>query len=202
MAFFEQRFPERISSNANGGPRWSTAKVYSTSGRRYTNRMWTWPLQSYIVEHPVRTNAEFQELRAFVYVVGGDADGFRFKDATDYTDEGGGILSLVSGADYQMHKRYAIGSRFFHRVIQKPVAGIQIFRTRSGSTTNITGASVVQTTTGRVTVADHISGDAYAWTGQFDVPVAFADGESVFRAIGGSSMLIEWPSISLEEIRL
>lgn len=202
MAFFEQRFPDRISMNAQCGPRWSTSKAYVNSGKRYTNRMWSWPLQAFQIDHPARSNVDFEALRSFFYVVAGSADGFRFKDWTDYRDGGSGILNLVSGSEYQMYKRYVIGSRFFHRIIQKPLTGIQVLRTRGGVTTDITGSCVVGETTGRISVTGHVNGDAYAWVGQFDVPVAFKDDDAVFRAIGGNSMLVEWPSIALEEIRL
>eukprot|EP01041_Mallomonas_annulata_P018012 gene18012-36745_t len=57
-------------------------------------------------------------------------------------------------------------------------------RTRSGSTTNITGASTVLTTSGQLEVTGHMSGDVYTWSGKFDVPAAFRDPGAVFRVIG------------------
>lgn len=202
MAFFEQRFPEEISLGASGGPRWSTLKVYTASGRRFTNRMWSWPLQTYQVDYPPIDADEFKLLRAHVYVCGGDADAFRFKDWTDYEDDGDGTLTLVSGSEYQMYKRYIVGPRTFSRIIQKPVAGVSIFRTRSGSTTDITGGSTVDTTTGRVVVAGHMSGDTYSWVGEFDVPAAFSDPEAIFRVVASAPIVAEWPSIRIEEVRL
>lgn len=209
MAFLESpRFPERISSGAKGGPSFSTTKVYTRSGKRYTNKNWEYPLPRYTIDHPVRSGADFESLRAFFYNIGGSADGFRFKDWSDYRDfdatgVGQGIFTLVSGSIYQMVKRYPFGASVFHRPIKKPVSGtIAVFRTRSAVTTDITGSSTIDTTTGQVTVTGHVVGDTYSWTGQFDVPVALDSDEAPWVYVGGSSMLTEWPAIGLEGLRL
>jgi uncharacterized protein (TIGR02217 family) len=209
MAFIESpRFPECISVGANGGPGFSTTKTYTRSGRRYANQNWEFPLQRYNIATPVRTNEDFEELRSFFYNVGGAFDGFRFKDPTDYTDEDSlgnpqGIMTLVTGSTYQMVKRYVWGSNVANRQIKKPVAGsVSVFRTRSGSTTDITGSSTIDTTNGQVTVTGHISGDTYAWTGEFDVPVALVDDQAAWNYMGTSAMLTDWPAIALEGLRL
>lgn len=203
MAFFEQQFPPEISANMTGGPRFLTDKAFMAGGQRISNRRSQYPLHEYSLAQPVQRGEEFDQLRAFFYVVGGDADGFRFKDWSDYKVAAAeSSATLISGALYQLNKTYTFGSRTFTRPIYKPLAGAQIFRTRSGSTTNITGASTVLTTSGQLEVTGHISGDVYTWSGKFDVPAAFRDPGAVFRVIGGSSMLTEWPSIEIEEIRL
>lgn len=203
MAFFEELFPECVSINMTGGPRFRTSKAYMPGGQRVVNKDDPYPLNEYSVAHPIRKSDEFEELRAFFYVVGGDGDGFRFKDWSDYVaTQGNTSATLVSTGIYQLNRIYVFGARTFTRPIQKPVSGLQFYRTRSGSTTNITGSSTIDTTNGRVTVTGHMSGDAYTWSGEFHVPVAFRDPAAVFRVLGGSSMLTEWPSIELEEIRL
>lgn len=203
MAFFEEVFPERISNNMTGGPRFKTRKGNTEGGQRYVNQDDPYPVHDYLLNHPVRSGEDFEQLRAFFFVVGGDRDGFRFKDWSDYrATQQNSRLTLVSGAIYQLNRIYVFGSRTFVRPIQKPVAGLQVFRTRSGSTTNITGSSVVDTTTGRVTVSGHVSGDAYTWSGEFHVPVAFKDPQAVFNVIGTPRMLTEWPNIELEEFRV
>jgi len=204
MAFFEQQFPPRISVNATGGPRFLTSKAYSQSGQRITNRNTMYPLHQYSISHPIRTNADFEELRAFFYVVGGDADGFRYKDWSDYqATQANTSLTLLSGNEYQLNRKYTFGSRTFVRPIYKPVSGVQIFRTRSGVTTNITiGSTSVDTTDGTVLIDGNASGDTYTWTGDFDVPAAFVDPAAVWKIVGTGAMLTEWPSIEIEEIRL
>ena len=74
MAFFEELFPPRISRDAEGGPRFINSKAYSASGQRITNREAKYPLHEYTIAHPPRSQEDFEALRAFFYVVGGDAD--------------------------------------------------------------------------------------------------------------------------------
>lgn len=201
MAFFEALFPPRISANAVGGPRFITEKAYSASGRRSTNRLAAWPLHEYAIEHPVRTAVDFEELRAFFYVVGGDADAFRFKDWADYQlTDANSRLSLVSGTTWQLERVYTFGSRTFARPISKPVAGVVVNRLRSGVRTAT--AAVLDTTTGLCTISDHVSGDTYSAVGEFHVPVAFKDPAASWVVLGTSSGLTEWPGIDLEEVRV
>jgi uncharacterized protein (TIGR02217 family) len=209
MEFIESpRFPECISVGATGGPAFSTTKVYTRSGNRYTNKNWEFPLPRYNIATPVQTGQDFTELRSFFYNVAGSFVGFRFKDPSDYTHEDAegspqGIMSLVTGSTYQMVKRYVWGSNVANRQIKKPVAGsVQVFRTRSAITTNITGTSTIDSTTGRVTVTGDVGGDTYSWTGEFDVPVALVSDESAWHYIGDPRMLTEWPAIALEGLRL
>jgi uncharacterized protein (TIGR02217 family) len=204
MAFFEELFPPKISANMTGGPKFITSKAYMIGGQRITNREAQLPLHEYRLSHPVRAGRDFDELRSFFYVVGGDADGFRFKDWSDYQCSAAqSSMSLVVAGQYQMNKRYVYGSRTFTRKIQKPVTGAQIFRTRTGTTTNITSTDAsVNTATGIVTIANHASGDVYTWSGEFHIPAALKDPAAVFRIIGGSNILTEWPDLEVEEIRV
>ena len=203
MAFFEQQFPPQISAGMSGGPRFFTDKAFTAGGQRITNRRTQYPLHEYSLAHPVRSGVLFDQLRAFFYVVGGDADGFRFKDWSDYkADTTNTSATLISGSVYQLNKLYVFGSRTFTRPIYKPVSGALIYRTRAGVTTDITGTTTVNATNGQITVTGHMSGDTYAWAGFFDVPAAFRNPEAVFQVLGGPSMLTEWPSIEIEELRL
>ena len=205
MAFFEERMDTDLSFGARGGPVFSTAKAYSVSGRRMVNRQWAAPLHRYDVAPAIRSLADFETLRNFFYVVSGAFDGFRFKDWTDFMDGGRGVLTLVSGSNYQMFKTYTRGSRTFNRKIGKPVSGtVQIFRLRSSVETNITLTSSIDHTTGLVTVTGHAAGDTYRWTGEFDVPVAFQSDEFMSAIVdrGGDGFLIDPGQVMLEELRL
>lgn len=206
MSFFEQQMSSDLSYGARGGPVWNTSRAYAINGRRLANKNWTAPLHRYDVSHCLKTEDAFNEIRNFFYVVSGAFDGFRFKDWMDFNAQTSETnLTLISGATYQMNKLYSLGARTYTRAIQKPVAGAQIFRTRSGSTTNITGAgAVVDPTTGIVTISGHMSGDAYSWSGEFDVPVAFVADEFMPEIVNktGEEFLIASGQIMLEEIRL
>lgn len=201
MAFFEELFPPRYSANAQAVPRFINEKAYTASGRRSTNRLAELPLYDYIIDHPVREAQDFEELRSFFWVVGGDADGFRFKDWSDYllTPENS-RLAPVSGATWQVQRVYKFGSRSCYRPIFKPVEGVVVTRIRGGTPSIVETA--VDSTSGLCEISGHIDGDTYTSEGQFHVPVAFKDPKAVWRFLGGSRGLTEWAGIDLEEFRL
>lgn len=187
-----------------GGPRFINSKAYMASGQRDTNREAIYPLHEYSLGNPAMREDMFERLRSFFWVVGGDADAFRFKDWSDFkaTLANSGA-TLVAGSTYQITRLYRFGPRTFTRPIQKPVAGARIWRTRGGVPTDITGTSTLDTTTGRVTVAGHLAGDTYSWVGEFHVPAAFKDPAAVWRWLGerGSAQM-QWPSLEVEEVRV
>lgn len=202
MAFFETRLPECYAFGARGGPVFSTEVVKTTGGQRYANANWLMPLHLYDISQGVKTQTDFEVIRDFFYVVGGRRDGFRFKDWADYVATLQ-PLSLITGSVYQMNRVYVRGSRTFARPIYKPVAGATFVRTRGGTPSAIT--PTVDYTTGQVTVSGHVAGDTYAWSGEFDVPVAFVNDQmeaEITNRNQREGFLITWPSIQIEEIRL
>jgi len=203
MAFFEELFPPRISREAEGGPRFINSKAYSASGQRITNREATYPLHEYTIAHPPRKQEDFEALRAFFYVVGGDADAFRFKDWSDFqATDANTTLTAVAGVanTWQLCRTYAFGSRTFVRSISKPAKGCKVERLRAGVPSML--AVVPNTTTGQVVIDDHLAGDSYRWMGTFHVPVAFKDPSAVWKVLGGTKLVTEWSGIELEEIRV
>ena len=202
MAFFDDRMPERLSFGARGGPMFSTEVNKTTGGQRYANGNWLYPLHLFDVSQGVKTQTDFEEIRAFFWVVNGRRDAFRFKDWSDYRAVSQPLV-LIGGSDYQLLRRYSHGSRTFDRPIYKPVATPTVYRTRVGVTTAI--SPTIDLTTGEVTVSGHLGGDTYTWTGEFDVPVAFVNDQLESIIVNRNpqeGFLIEWPSIQLEEIRL
>jgi uncharacterized protein (TIGR02217 family) len=111
MAFFEQRLAECYSFGATGGPCFSTTVNKTTSGQRYANRNWVYPLHRFDITEGVRSKDDFDTLRAFFYNVFGRADGFRFKDHADF-EATSAPATLISGSIYQLIKRYT--SRHAH----------------------------------------------------------------------------------------
>lgn len=199
--FFEDLFPPDISANAAGGPRFITEKAYTASGRRGTNLLANYPVHEYIIDQPVRDGDEFEALRAFFYVVSGDADAFRMKDWADYRlTDANSSFALVEGSTWQLQRLYAFGSRSFARPIVKPVAGVVVHRWRGGVMSTV--STTVTTTTGQCEIVGHEEGDTYTAMGQFHVPVAFKDPKAVWKLVGGSRSITEWSGIELEEVRL
>lgn len=202
MAFYEQLFPPCISRNMVGGPRFLVRETSTLGGQRYTQRDDPYPLNEYQLGHPIKSGEDFEELRSFFWVVGGSADAFRFKDWSDYlATQQNTTLTLIAGSTYQLCRTYAAPGRTFVRPIYKPAAGLTVYRTRSGSTSDITGSSTITTTNGRVVISGHMEGDTYTWAGEFHVPVAFMNPQAAFQMLGGPQMLTEWPDIGLRETR-
>lgn len=201
MAFYNQVFPPRIAQNMEAGPGYIADQAWSQSGQRAFNLYDPLPLREYNLRHPVRKGADFEELVAFFMATRG-LDPFLFKDWSDYraTLENTS-LTLITGAVYQMNRIYVAPLRTSVRPIYKPAAGAMIWRTRSGSTSDITGTSTIDFDTGEVEVAGHMVGDTYRWTGAFYVPVCFADPRAVWNVIGTPGMLTEWSDLSLRESR-
>ena len=89
----------------------------------------------------------------------------------------------------------------FVRPIYKPVVGAKVQRVRSGVHTDL--AVTPDSTTGRVAIDGHQSGDSYVWLGEFHVAVAFKDPQAMWHLAGSVSQLrAEWTDIELEEVRL
>lgn len=166
------RFPDDLARWAMGGVNYSTIVIGSTSGRETRNSLWQygrgqWDLQN--VERaegaPGGTYA-LQTLRNFFRVCKGQAYGFRFRDLTDYRDDGNGMMglplaSLASGVPsghgsgvpvYQLYKGYVAAPLADYRAIQKPYSsGVSIFRNGITPPTSGAGGATLDTTTGLVT---------------------------------------------------
>lgn len=186
---------------------WSTSVVKTQSGKRWVNKNWPYPLHKYDVGQAVKSNEDFENVRSFFYVVGGQYDGFRFKDFADFLlTHSNSRLVETSGSptEWQIARIYSVGGREFIRPIYKPVsaAGMAVQRTRSGVKSTATVS--VDYTTGIVDIAGHQSGDTYTCLGEFDVPVAFADDAMAAEIVdmGADEFLMRWSSIVLEELQL
>lgn len=190
MAFIETQFPTDIALGATGGPGFNTDVVVVNSGFEQRNATWQDARSAWDVAHGVKTQAQLNTLVAFFRVIKGRANGFRFKDWTDYTVETGeGIFSTIDSTHFQMVRRYTTAANNHDRDITKPVSG----------TVDITGGSGVSVdyTTGIVTVT---SGTPTAWTGQFDVPVRF-DTDQMKVSIEHYNAFT-WGQIPVVEIRV
>lgn len=181
MAFIESpRFPEDISFGVSFGPEFSTSIAENQSGKEFANRNRVRGRCIGECSHALKTQTQLNTLLKFFRSMGGKFHKFRFKDWSDYQcDVADSLMMELTESEtpnqYQMYKVYEAAIGFSEvRKISKPVVGqVQIFRTRSATTTDITGASSIDYTTGIVTVADHEVDDVYTWSGEFDVPCRF-----------------------------
>lgn len=172
MAFIETRFPTDISYGSAGGPEYSTDIVMTQGGHEQRNRNWSAARARYNVAYGVRTQAQLDALIAFFRARRGRADGFRFKDWTDY-QASTQLLGIGNGSatQFQLVKNYTSGAITDQRIISKPVSGtISIYKAGVLQTSDIS----VSTTTGLVTFSTApASGVSITASYEFDVPVRF-----------------------------
>jgi uncharacterized protein (TIGR02217 family) len=199
MAFIETRFPTDIAYGSVGGPQYSTDIVITQSGYEQRNANWSQARAQYNVAHGVKTQAQLDALIAFFRARKGRADGFRFKDWTDYQvtaqaiGTGNGTTTV-----FQLVRTYINGGITETRTIKKPVSG----------TVNIYLNSVLQssgyvldTTTGLVTfITAPANGVAITADFQFDVPVRF-DTDRLAATIDSYGSR-SWHDIPIVEIRI
>jgi uncharacterized protein (TIGR02217 family) len=196
MSFLETpRFPDEIAAWAVGGRAFMTTVVETYGGDEYRNAAWAQTRGMWTFEDGLRSvdaqSATYAQklLRNFFLVQRGQLNGFRFKDFSDYSDEGGGVFVGLTATTFQMYKQYSSGALTYTQIIQKPLSPTVVVTGGSGAS--------VDYTTGIVTVS---SGTPTSWTGQFDVPVRFG-ADVPQNGLDPSGALYNWQGIVLIEIR-
>lgn len=200
MAFIETRFPVDIAYGSTGGPEYSTDIVVTQGGFEQRNANWSQARARYNVAHGVKTQTQLNTLIAFFRARKGRADGFRFKDWTDYRVTGQ-LIGTGNGTAvaFSLCKTYSSGTSTEVRSITKPVAGtVNIYENsvlQSGS------AYSVNTTTGVVTfVSAPANGVLVTADFEFDIPVRF-DTDRLAATLDSYGSY-SWNDIPLVEVRV
>lgn len=135
MSFIESRINDGlIVYETVGGPRYATDIVTTRSGTEQRNIRWSSSRGRWELGERRLRRSELDEIVAFFRAVKGKAYGFRFRDWSDYqaTIDSGWLGSSgqgTGGPDYQMYKRYVLGSQIDLREIKKPVPGtVTVYR--------------------------------------------------------------------------
>jgi uncharacterized protein (TIGR02217 family) len=200
MSFIESpRFPDVIGFTAVGGMGFSTSIVTLASGYEARNVNWSSTRYGYDLAIPVRSQSEVETINAFFRNAQGRANGFRFKDWTDYSATKNSTATLTSKT-FQLQRDYVTGSSTNVRTIKKPVsASVSIYVNNVLQTTGFT----VNYTTGVVTFVADPSGPV-TWSGEFDVPVRFDVDALRWRVVdrGSASLLYQCEELTLVEVRL
>lgn len=207
MEFLEDPpFPACPKFGAASEPDYSVTIVPTAGGWEYRNLNSSAPLTrvTLTVGPGPDLDEEVQELLEFWHALGGPHIGFRYRDRADYkscrvrgtpaaTDQ---PLVLVSGATYQVTKRYTAGAQSRDRKIRKPRASG--FLLADGGTVKTAGVDyTLDTTTGLVTLNFSPVG-ALTWGGEFDIPVRF---DSTFP-VEQLSYRVQSVSFVLKEFRV
>lgn len=198
MAFDEVRFPEDISCGASGGPQYSTDIVVTNGGYEQRRLNWEESRAVYNVAHSVKDKTQLDELIAFFRARKGKANGFRFKDWTDYqaTSQQIGIGDDVK-TEFQLIKSYVSGSVSEIKTIKKPVSGtIKVY---FDSIEQLSGFST-DASTGVVTFdSAPSSGVSITSDFDFDIPVRFDT--DILNAQIDNFGVFSWQNINIVEIR-
>lgn len=202
------RFPDDLAVWARGGISYNTTVVSSTSGREKRNALWSYGLGQWDLQNCFRTNGgvadqySIQTLRNFFRVAKGQAYGFRFRDWTDYADEGGGVMGAPvtsysqftaptgkgSGLPtYQLFKQYVMSPLTDYRIIAKPLAVTLLRNGNPVTLGSAPGNASLDATTGLLTFVADSQATVMSWTagsttsfGVAAVPSGWAVGKQLF----------------------
>jgi uncharacterized protein (TIGR02217 family) len=207
MSYVDVPFPDCIAFGAESRPTWQTEISVSASGWEQTNQDWSHPRHEFDVSMAVRTASDYMLIRNHFHAVRGRTHRFRFKDPLDFQATASEGVADVAAADWQMYKRYGSGGSAYDRLITRPVSGtVAVFRTRTGITSDVTGSATIDYETGSVSMAGHVAGDVYTWSGEFDIVVRY-DLDALPTVIinkqpgAAGELLVDCPSIKLIEKR-
>lgn len=210
MEYVNIPFPDCIAFGAQSDAMWSTELAAVLSGREVANQNWQDARHAFDASQSVKTASDFAQVREHFHQVNGRAKSFPFRDFIDFevTQANGRLLTLagaVPSADgtYYLHKRYGSVAPYDRR-ITRPDNPAQVFRTRGGTTTDITGSGAAITyTTGAVAITGHVGGDTYSWAGTFVVPCRYDTDRLSASAINRSDdeLLVQCGPVPLVEVR-
>lgn len=214
MSFVNIPFPECIALGARSTVEWRSTVTPSWGGAEQRNQAWQDSLHDFELAMAVRTVGDFQLVLDHFNSVRGRVNTFPFKNYLDFqaTAANGRLLSAagaVVAADgtFYLHKRYGSGAAAYDRRVVLPDTPVAVLRTRSGSTSNITGTGAsVDYATGAVAITGHAGGDTYAWTGTFKLHCRYdvdrLSAEIVNRQPGAlGEHLVTASSILVREVR-
>lgn len=205
MSFAETRLELGIDYGTVGGPRFSTSILVDGSGGEQRNANWGQPLGRWQIGDRKLTQFELDYFLDFHSNRKGAAEGFRFKDWTDYQASMQPIgIGNGSKTQFQLIKRYTIAAYTAIRPILKPVGGtVNIYSNGIA----ISSGWIADLTTGVITFANPpANGAAITADFEFDMPVRFEQDNIEFRfeaievATGNAIFFLQ--SLSVAEVRL
>jgi uncharacterized protein (TIGR02217 family) len=169
--FHDVRLPEEVERGSSGGPTFNTNVPAMASGQEQRNINWQNSRATYDISYGIQDRDDYEVCQAFFYARRGKGYGFRFKDWSDFSVEGG-LLGLGDGANktFQLIRIYEDGGPLpYIRSITRPVSGTL--------TVYVDGSATAAYTLNPlgVVVLDAAPADGVEVTAdfEFDVPVRF-----------------------------
>lgn len=219
MAFIEQRLPEDVERGAVGGPGFKTTVITLSSGFEKRNIDWERTRGRWDIGYGLTRRSQLEEVINHFYVMNGRANGFRFKDWSDFqigdTDDDSTRQDIGLGDDstteFQVYKRYSVGPFSYDRVINKLVSGsLTVFL--DGVEQTVTTDYTVDLNTGIITFTTAPASTGGTGSGgeevvsvicEFDVPVRFESDElPITTEIFSSEAIVSMSRIGIMEIRV
>jgi uncharacterized protein (TIGR02217 family) len=181
-----------------GGPTYSTSVVRTPNGSEYRDVMRGYSLGRYVISYSAMLQAtstggrrpvSYEDMFAFFHNAQGRRYSFRARDPLDCTTTTttGKFIATATSTEWQMVKRYTVGSSTHDRIITKP------FPTATAA------AGTIAVATGLVTNATMPS----HWSGSYYLNVRF-DTDEMFPTWFNNSAgqpVLGWQDIPLVEVR-
>jgi uncharacterized protein (TIGR02217 family) len=197
MAILNEVISTAVTRGSRGGPQFKRIKVYTEGGALKQRFLWSRQKIQFDLSYGIKTQQDFEEIRALFYVVfDGQLDGFLVRDWGDYRlDADTSSLTLISGTNWQINRRYNFRGHTVDRPITRPESGLLVYD--AGGT--LLGATVDDETG----IAAVPAGTPAYCVGTFNVPATFVNDTLEDIELDGieGNELQELPSIPLEEIR-
>jgi len=190
MGFHEVNFPDRISYGSSAGPGFNTNIVEMRTGIEDAIARSSNARRVFNAREGIKDHSDVYALIEFYLGRLGPANGFRFKDWTDYATTATGtthnpgdasvddedfIIATGDGVttEFQLQKTYTSGLQVRTRLIHKPVSGTVVVAVNGTAQTEGVDFTV-NTTNGKITFTTAPVAAAEVSAGcQFDVPVRF-----------------------------
>jgi uncharacterized protein (TIGR02217 family) len=199
MTLLRTRLSDHITRGSRGGPTKPDRRIVRDGSGRIAKIVYLNDLlpHRYDISYGMKLKADFEEVLACYHVIhGGGYEGFLHKDWNDYeATEDNSAVELISGTTYRLQRKYTFGAANCFRDIVYPVADTVVIYSSLGAVLSHT----LDEETGIVTVS---SGSPSYWSGEFDVPVTFADDAMDSIELNGidGDELLGLPSVRLEEL--
>ena len=213
MAFIEERLLDCVERGADGGPAFSVTIFELANGFEARNANWSQDRRSFDVSYGITSFSDLEAVVNAFHAVGGNLDGFRFKDWSQYTigDAANVAPQLIGTGDaiettFQATKLYEFGSASYSKTILKLVAGTVGVYIDTGGGYALDGTASVNLNTGVVTpTATPGVGDLVGLIAEYDIPVRFnVSGRLNLNSVvvNSDGTVSSIPNVDLVEIRI